>query len=732
MLTVLCFGALVVVLARADTIPDDRGEPAVIDARQLRFEQDTHLAYGEGQVVIRYQGDVLQADRARFNSQTREAWAEGHVRLHRDGQEWVAPAAYYNFGTRELRAEEAGGFVDPFIVHGYAIHQSATDGYAVARTTATTCDYEEPHYRLEATHSEIFPNQRVLLYNVTLRLGDVPVFWFPLMIFSLHEETQPVVVSVGSGSRWGFYVLLSTYWRLSDQVRLTVHVDGRTERGAAGGVDLKYQAGAMGQGELKTYYTYDSNPEDKIDRLLGKDLPNERYRVQLRHTQDLPGNLELKVDVNKQSDTDVVEDFFPSEFRQEREPQTVFDLTRRGENYSVSVMARPQLNTFFAEVERLPEATWSVNRVRLGPTPLFYEQETRVGYLNNVPGDVSTNSILAVVADQFRGHALRASTFQQVLVPGQWFGWLSVVPRAGVGGTYYSDTPEAAGGGDSRQRAFPELGVDTSFKLSRTWSDVHNQTLQINGLRHILQPFADYQFVPGPGNATNQLFQFDTVRQVPLNNGDLLSITRYSPLEFPAFNTIDAIDKMHVVRFGLRQSLQTQRDGQPWNLVELEGWTDYRIDPDVGQDTFSELFANLRLRPYDWLVWNTFTRYDYEQSTLPELNNELRVVHGDQWSVGVGTRYLKNDSNLVSLSGAVRLGRKWLAQTYQRFDMQDGTWEAQEYTLRQETHDWFITYGVRYQVERIGSNQMLVFLSVTLKAFPSIGLTSGRLGFGAD
>ena len=44
---------------------------------------------------------------------------------------------------------------------------------------------------------------------------------------------------------------------------------------------------------------------------------------------------------------------------------------------------------------------------------------------------------------------------------------------------------------------------------------------------------------------------FDSVRDVTLRGGDSLSLTRYSPLEFPAYNTIDSIDAENIVRFRL-------------------------------------------------------------------------------------------------------------------------------------------------------------------------------------
>ncbi len=215
-----------------------------------------------------------------------------------------------------------------------------------------------------------------------------------------------------------------------------------------------------------------------------------------------------------------------------------------------------------------------------------------------------------------------------------------------------------------------------------------------------------------------------------LGGGDTLSLTRYSPLEFPAFNTIDAIDKLHVVRFGLRQKLQTRRDGQPWDLVELEGWTDWRVETAGDEDEFSDLYANLRLLPFSWLAFDGFGRYDMDDGLVRECNAAMRIVHGDRWSLGAGTRWLRDDSNLVSFSATVRLGRRWVAQTYHRVDLEDGEWESQEYVLRQEAHDWLFTYGVRYDGERLQEDELFAFFAVTLKAAPQLGLSVGRVGLG--
>jgi len=305
-------------------------------------------------------------------------------------------------------------------------------------------------------------------------------------------------------------------------------------------------------------------------------------------------------------------------------------------------------------------------------------------------------------------------------------GWLSVIPRAGIRGDYYSRAPEDSPDEEDVTRVIYDLGTEASFKMSREWDGAHSDWLHIDGLRHILQPFADYQWIPNPHTSTNDLFQFDGVRYTTLRDGDNLSVTRYSPLESPGYNTIDSIDGENTVRFGLRQTLQTRRDGEAWNLIDVTGWTDWHVEKfDTNTTDFADFFGTLEFRPYRWFSLNAFSRYDMDAGVLREFNTEMRVIDASRWIFGIGTRYLQGDSNLIAGDFAYQLTRHWSARIYERFDMQDGTWEEQSYSLRQETHDWFIDYGFRDLGRHPDTNgntaksELAVFVNVTLKAFPS-------------
>jgi LPS-assembly protein len=698
---------------------------------KMTFDKTTKMAVWEGNVVMQDKDVTLQADRVRYNMDTKEAWAEGHVRINQGAQEWIAPSAYYNFGTRRLKADEASGFVDPLYVHVQNLEQVGTNHYVFARSTVTTSDLEHPGYFLQSKNGETWTGDRLALHNVTVHLWDKPVLWSPLVIWSLKGDMPPVVVTVGDDSLWGPFLLSSLTWKVNKNMDLTLHADERLKRGFGTGADLKYRFGEAAHGLLTGYFIDDSQP-DKSEPGFGTrtNAPASgyvtnsaaRYRAEWQHKQYLTNNVTLTVDLNKMSDAEMLYDYFRYEFDHNRAPDSVADVTKAGQDYTLSFLVRPQFDKFFTEVERLPEAKLAVDRTRIGNTPLFYEGESSVGQYHIVPGD--TNIVGSGESPDFVGNAVRADTFHQIVAPAMVGGWLSVVPRAGIRGDYYSRAPSDAPETQNVTRVVYDLGADTSFKISREWDDVHNNWLQIDGLRHILQPFADYQWIPRPDRSTNDLFQFDATRNVTLLGGDTLSVTRYSPLAFPENEQIDSITGEDTIRFGLRQTLQTRRDNQAWDLVNLTGWTDYEVERSAGQTDFSDFFGTAEFRPYRWLSLDTFGRYQINGGILREFNTALRLVDADRWSLGVGTRYLRGDSNLVSVDWAYKLSRHWTAHLYEQVDLQDGLWQEQEYTLRQETHDWYITYGFRYLQsqnlpgQRAAPSEMTAFFSLTLKAYP--------------
>src|SRR6202034_2343746 len=143
-------------------------------------------------------------------------------------------------------------------------------------------------------------------------------------------------------------------------------------------------------------------------------------------------------------------------------------------------------------------------------------------------------------------------------------------------------------------------GIEASFKASQLWASATNSFFQIDGLRHIIEPSVNYVFVPTPSTPPSQLPQFDSELPSPL----LL------PIDFLDYNDIDSIDSQNVIRFGVRNTLQTKRNGQLDNLLDWTVLMDWRIVPNSTQQTFSDIYNDLTFRPRTWITLTSQTRYD--------------------------------------------------------------------------------------------------------------------------
>jgi LPS-assembly protein len=371
------------------------------------------------------------------------------------------------------------------------------------------------------------------------------------------------------------------------------------------GPDLQLQLGRWGDFAFKYYYLHDQNPNTSISTNSFANLepiPENRQRFYFAWQATPFTNLNVKALVNYQSDPLVLHDFFEGDYTENPQPITFVEVNKYWENWSLDAETTPRLNNFFDQVERLPDVKLTGFRQQVFDTPIYYESESSAGYYRQV--FANTNELFANTNGPFADYsAARADTYHQLLLPWRFFGWLNVTPRVGGRFTYYSNEGGPGGTNSETWRKVFNTGVETSFKASRLWTGATNSLLQIDGLRHIIEPSVNYVFVPEPSTPPSQLPQFDS---------ELPSL-QILPIQFPDYNDIDSIDSRNVIRFGLRNTLQTRRDGQLENLLNWNVMLDWRLKPDTStnalnlgapgpQQTFDDLYSALTFRPRTWLV----------------------------------------------------------------------------------------------------------------------------------
>jgi LPS-assembly protein len=693
----------------------ETNESLIIEGDAVLQVKSGIIHYPNG-VLVKYGPAVLTANTAEIDQETGEILATNNVVLQREGgQLWRGDRLNYNFKTGIIRGQDFRAGQPPYFVGGTNMITDPTNhSYTATNGYFTTDDNPDPNYRIRAKKIVIVPGKSIEAHEATLYIGDVPVFYFPYYHKSLDRHPNNYEFLAGYRSQWGPFLLNTYNWYWDQRLHSAVNLDLRGKRGLAGGPDLDWHDKTFGEGMLRAYYARDEEPRE----VLGFKTPEEnRYRVLFTERLALRTNLNVKTVVAYQSDPFIIRDFFESEYHANAQPKSFFEVDQAWQNWDLNALVQFRVNDFQQTVERLPDVKLTGLRQQIAETPLFYENESSVGYFRHI-FPVETNFYSPGRSNYFG--AARADTYHQVVLPHTFFGWLNVIPRVGQRFSYYSEAHERGATTDEEFRSVFNTGAEVTWKASRVYRDVDNRLLDVKGLRHTIEPSLNYVYVPTPTRSPQELPQFDT--QLPSS--------RLLPIDFPDYNSIDSIDSQSVVRLGLRNKLQTKREGVVEDLVNWAVYTDWRLASYHGRSTFSDVYSDLDFRPRSWITLNSETRYGVDQNALREANHTVTLQPGEDWSLSFGHRYRKDSEELgrghdLLLSTIyLRLNENWGLRTQHHWNIRDNFLEYQYYTLYHDFRSWTGGLTFRVRESRFEADDYTVAVTFSLKAFPRFGLGS--------
>ncbi len=695
------------------TIKGTRGADSVVE-----WDLRTGTQIATNGVIIEGGGTVLTADRVSWNEGTGEAVADGRVRIQREDMVWAGEHIRYNFRTRDIETELFRAGKSPVVMEARRVSGGGTNvraGYTAVGGYITTDDLDRPATKIRARSITIIPGERVIARHATLYLGGVPVFYFPYYTRRFDQRANQFNFMPGYRSRFGPYFLTTYSWFLNEQLDGEIHADYRMKRGVGAGPDFNLHLDRWGEAHLSYYYVHDDDPGADAN---GLNIPDNRHRLALSYDAMPWTNLNLKAQVNYETDPLVLHDFFESEYRHNPQPRTFVEANKLWDNFSMDVFAQPRVNDFLETVEHLPDVKLTGFRQQIGTSPLYYESESSAGYYRRRFAE--TNSISTGMDFE----AARADTYHQVVLPQTFFGWLNFTPRVGGRFTYYSHAEGPNATTDERYRGVFNTGAELSFKASRVWPGATNRLLAVNGLRHIVQPSVNYVYVPRPSEQPPNLPQF-TYESPSL---------RLLPIEYPDYNAIDSVDSQNVIRLGVANKVQTKRDGDVEDLLRWDVYTDWRLRPRATQNTFADLWSDLLFRPRSWMTLESLLRYDLDNEKLRSSFVNLTFQPNDVWSWSIGHWYLRDDftgtptslgqgNSLITSSIFYRLNENYSFRFRHYYEARESRLQEQFYTIYRDVRSW--VGAVTFRVRDDGSRQdYTAALTFSLKATPRYGLGS--------
>ncbi len=650
----------------------------------------------------------------------------------------------------------------------------------------TSHDVQNPNYKMGAKELTVYPEDKAILRDVKIYAGDTSIFWWPKVTKSLQSDSG-YRLSPGYQSRWGAFLLSQYATQIGDHTYARYKFDLRSKRGVGGGVDfisLRHRNNMQNFGTLKLYAVNDSSSSTNMAGGTRYPVGQMRYRANFQHRIYLPGpdvsTWYLDFDLNKISDIHFYEDFFFNDFRTDREPDNQISLVHTNDAYVATLMAKFKMNNFYRTTTRLPELSVDFTRRPLWNSGIFHQGTITAGIYGEVVGNqeqaelirlqglgagglpgvlgdplgTAASSYLAIdglpqnsaltAADVTTGLGIIASrlqepefarfhTYHELLYPKTYMGWLNVTPRIGAGLTSYGSIGGSTTGLRSFTRGILHLGLDVSFKVVKTWSDTKIDSLGINGIRHVFQPFLNYSYL-------------DAKQSAGVPAIDRLSpTTRPRSIDVPLFTAVDSLRSWNVARIGFRNLFQTKRDyvtsngygsfleipeggdSQTYTWAGMSTYVDvFAKDPEFGRD-ISNLYNEIFWRPVPWITLKSDLQLPIGSGvgSFTEANNGIIWLPSRNTSVELGHQIISDhpffrDSSLVYTRFYARLSDNYGFNMNHIYEMDDGTLEFQSYNFSRDLSSWIASIGVMARDNRNGASDFGLLLTFTLKDFPKL------------
>ena len=660
----------------------------VVNGDKVEYLQAEKRIEGVGNISITY-GDVkLTCDKITVHTDTKLGICEGNVKITQPGAMFTGEKVIYNFG--EQTGEVIDGYVraDPIYARAEKVEKVSEKKIVMQDGYATTCNFEKPHYRIAAKQVRLYLEDKVIANHVFFYIGNVPILYVPYYVQPLRDTKTKITIIPGYEDNWGYYALGSYRYYFNEQLKGYLRLDYRHKRGLAAGVDYSYDFKELGEGTARYYYTQENNglalsPSGEVA---------DRYRFQYKHTIHFPEDTMGIVELNKVSDTDMVKDYFFNEIEEGWTPDNFVSVVTKKPNYSLEILARKRLDKFFTVTERLPELNLQVYNQRLWDTNFYYFNNASVTNLRKRYAE-------SQIFDDEK--TIRVHTYNKLSYMTKILGFLFTTPYVATRQTYYS---ENKWGDPDIFREVYEYGLDLSTKFYKVF-DIVTDFMDINRLRHIINPIVGFRHRTQPTVSPSNLNQFDS---------------------------IDSLDYENLIALSLENKLQTKRkDGEGWKSVDLVRFiisTDYlyrfkkgNLDFQGG-GKFSDIRYELEIRPYDWLFIKTditTNMKDYSlRDAVKSANTDIIYDLGEKFSFGMGHRFensVDGSTSLFTMEMDYKINDEWAFRVYERFDTYDRHWEEQEYTIYKDLHCWTAEFTCNFK-----DDNFAFWVVFRLKAFPDV------------
>ncbi len=226
----------------------------VLDPETMAPEPDTVIGDGDeviildnivrihGDALIKYDDVTLRADHvwADFNENLMRA--AGNVYLKVGEEETFSDELVFNLETKKGIARNGFTFSDPWYFGGSEIFKIEDKKSYIRSGSLTTCSLKHPHYYFSVSEVIIKMNQEMIAKNIVMKIGGIPLFYFPAIRRDLRKDkVAKIVVRIGTDSYQGPNISIIYPFLRQRRYDAAILYDRSARRGQGFGFEGKYR-----------------------------------------------------------------------------------------------------------------------------------------------------------------------------------------------------------------------------------------------------------------------------------------------------------------------------------------------------------------------------------------------------------------------------------------------------------------------------------------------------------
>ena len=322
---------------------------------------------------------------------------------------------------------DAFGQIEPeFLFTAATAEKIGKDIVYLKKAMVTTCTQPRPYWSFRMTSARLKLNGYARLWNMRLKVGKVPAFYMPFLLWPVKEGRSPglLLPEIHTTNNRGRSIALPVFFPLGRSADLTVIGQDYSEGGPGGGVIFRAIPNRKGTIGFVADYIQ--------DEIVGEN----RYSMTYKQTQEFLNGFRMVADVNSVSDFNYFNDF-ERDLRLTSSPSILarVEFSRSGRRASMNIreFRRKQL---FADGSTLVQQTLPEIEIRgrsqqLGKLPIYLSYETSLASIQQ--SGIQQGS--PIDADYFR-----ADFFPVLSAPISPVRWLDVTPKVSYRWTWYSQS----------------------------------------------------------------------------------------------------------------------------------------------------------------------------------------------------------------------------------------------------------------------------------------------------